>query len=90
VRYKGEIVNGRPVLAEQVALPENAKIMIMVESSLSEQTRALTLEQRTAAQGFLEAARNIRERGLTDEDRAALASLDGGRYRSKFGRVLEV
>jgi hypothetical protein len=90
VTYEGKVLDGKPFFAEPVTLPENAKIMIIVESPLSEQAETLASAQRTAAQRFLQAAKNIREHGLTEEDQAALANLNSGQYKLKYDKVLDI
>jgi hypothetical protein len=90
LRYEGKILDGKPFFAEPVALPENAKIMIIVEPPLAEQAETLTPAQRSAAQRFLQATQEIRAQGFTEDDQAALANLNSGQYKYKHDRVLNV
>jgi hypothetical protein len=90
LRYEGKILDGKPFFAEPVALPENAKIMIVVEPSLAGQTETLTPAQRNAAKRFLQTTQEIREQGFTEDDQAALANLNSAQYKYKHDMVLNV
>ena len=84
--YAGKVLGGRPKLSEDVTLPENAELVIMV---LNESTPELTQpsrtqtqpenheEDHTAIRAFMAAIdaleyKDLTEYGLTEEDFAEL------------------
>ena len=82
--YPGQIKDGRPVFSEDVTLPEDANIIIMV---LSEPASAKIKNgrQNDALKRFFAAIDAIEDEPITDEDLAYF-----GRNRINLSRELDV
>jgi hypothetical protein len=90
--YQGYFQNGRFISLEApVTIPENVEVYVMVtDRQLSSKTVRETLTPtQIIAQNFLEAMQTLRKDGFSEEDDAAIADLQSGKYKPVFDRRIE-
>ena len=83
--YEGQIQNGRPIILEQVSLPENARFVITILDSKffrsNEVIDTYQEQQKKAAYDFIEAIKDT-EGELTNDD---FVEFESGKYKVKIG-----
>ena len=89
--YQGYFQNGRFMPFEAVTIPENVEVYVMVTGRdvvLEDKKETLTQAEKTAAENFLKAMQNLRKKGFTQEDEAAINDLQNGKYKPTFDKRL--
>ena len=79
--YAGKILNGKPVILEEVTLPENADIVITLLNEFPSSVKTKAQRQGKAIRRFMTAIEMINDETFSDEDFAELENNRANFYR---------
>ena len=85
--YAGRYENGNFVIPEtaKMDIPNNVRIIItVIDENVLNFDEAFDATEHTAAENFLNAMEGLRLNGFSEEDHAAIDTLQKGEYKLKF------
>ena len=66
--YAGKVIDGKPIILDDVALPENADIVITILNDFIPSAESMSRRQGKAIKRFMEAIEKTSEEIFTNED----------------------
>ena len=86
VTYVGQFIEGQMYSSgKRIAIPEGEQVAVTFLGDISSNAEELQAEaRRVAAMNFLQAVQELREKGFTEEDNAAIDALQSGMYKPHF------